>query len=302
MKEDVLIITLDSCRYDTFKHLFDKNLIPNLKSVGQLYRAQAPSHFTYGSHASFWMGFTPGIANTRKPYLNPKAGKLFRMSHSGLPTNNQDCFTLIGKNIVDGFNNQNYTTIGTGAVEWFNPSTETGAVLGSDFKAFYFAENTWSLNNQLQWINKQLELCSPKQKVFCFLNIGETHVPYWHEGASWERWPSPCVPFGGDSCDAMESAFRQRSCLEWVDFELGPLLKRFEDSTILVCADHGDCWGEDGLWEHGISHAATLTVPLLLRVRGEPVNATQPPLANKPSPSRFRSGFSRLKRWLKAHL
>ncbi|MEB3308435.1 MAG: hypothetical protein VKK98_09850 [Cyanobacteriota bacterium] len=109
------------------------------------------------------------------------------------------------------------------------------------------------------------------QPVFLFLNVGETHVPYWHEGADWERWPSPCVPFGGAGCSADKSRRRQRACLEWVDQQLGPLLARFAGATVLACADHGDCWGEDDLWEHGISHPATLTVPLLLRVRGEPV-------------------------------
>jgi glucan phosphoethanolaminetransferase (alkaline phosphatase superfamily) len=58
-----------------------------------------------------------------------------------------------------------------------------------------------------------------------------------------------------------------------VDARLAPLLQGFRDGTTLVCADHGECWGEDGLWEHGISHPATLTVPLLLRYRGQPVGA-----------------------------
>lgn len=78
--------------------------------------------------------------------------------------------------------------------------------------------------------------------------------------------------------------------MAWVDGVLKPLIDLFMDGTVLICADHGDCWGEDGLWERGISHPATLTVPLLLRVRGEPVSAT-------PTPSRFRSVLSRLKRW-----
>ena len=62
---------------------------------------------------------------------------------------------------------------------------------------------------------------------------------------------------------------QQRNCLEWVDKELAPLLRRFIDQTTLICADHGDCWGENGLWEHGISHWATLTVPLIMRVKGK---------------------------------
>ena len=60
-------------------------------------------------------------------------------------------------------------------------------------------------------------------------------------------------------------------CCEFADGMLCNLLAAFSQSTILICGDHGDCWGEDGLWEHGVSHRCTLTVPLLVRVRGVPV-------------------------------
>ena len=56
MPPSILFITLDSCRYDAFVEA----RAPNLKSLGPLHRAQAPSHFTYGSHAAFFMGLTPG--------------------------------------------------------------------------------------------------------------------------------------------------------------------------------------------------------------------------------------------------
>ena len=65
---------------------------------------------------------------------------------------------------------------------------------------------------------------------------------------------------------------RQRACLEHVDSLLTPLLESFRDATTVLTADHGDCWGEDGLWEHGISHRRTLEVPLLMRVRGVPLD------------------------------
>ena len=254
----------------------------------------APSYFTYGSHAAFWMGFTPGVVGSRDPWLNPKAGKLFRMAFAGSLGRDQEGFRLDGSNLIEGFRLQGYRTIGSGAVDWFNPSTQTGAVLGAPFERFHFAGNTWSLISQLCWIETELKATPAEQPCFVFLNVGETHVPYWHEGAEWARWPSPCVPFGSSDCSAVESARRQLCCLEWVDMKLDSLLQRFADGTVLVCADHGDCWGEDGLWEHGISHPATLTVPLLLRVRGKPVGATT-------SPNRFRSVLSRLTRWGRVH-
>ena len=290
---DVLLISLDSCRFDTFAAAHGCGALPHLSAVGPLHRAQAPSYFTYGSHAAFWMGFTPGVSGSGEPWLNPKAGKLFRMAYAGAAGRDTDGFQLEGANLVEGFRRQGYRTIGSGAVDWFDPGSETGAVLGAPFERFHFAGNTWSLQSQLAWIEQELATVPADQPVFLFLNVGETHVPYWHEGAPWPRFPSPCRPFGGADCSAAESAKRQRACLEWVDGQLSALLNRFMPGTVLLCADHGDCWGEDGLWEHGISHPATLTVPLLLRVRGSPIGEP----AARPSPSRTRSALSRLWRW-----
>jgi len=96
-------------------------------------------------------------------------------------------------------------------------------------------------------------------------------VPYWHQGALWDQDDNPCIPF--QSMDRRHDCFvRQRLCLEWVDQQLTGLIQSFDQATIVLTADHGDCWGEDGLWEHGVSHPCTLQVPLLMRVRGQPVS------------------------------
>jgi hypothetical protein len=47
---------------------------------------------------------------------------------------------------------------------------------------------------------------------------------------------------------------------------IGPLIKAFADSTIVACADHGDCWGESGLWEHSVFHEKVFEVPLMFRL------------------------------------
>ena len=299
---DVLLLSLDSCRFDTFVAAHRAGTIPHLASIGPLHRATAPSHFTYGSHAAFWMGFTPGVTSSRQPWLNPKAGKLFRMAFAGhAGRDGEQSYQLQGANLIEGFRRLGYRTLGSGAVEWFNSATETGAVLAAPFERFHFAGNTWSLQHQLAWLEAELHATPQGQPLFVFLNVGETHVPYWHEGAPWARWPSPCVPFGDSACSATESRRRQRACLEWVDRMLAPLLARFAGATILACADHGDCWGEDGLWEHGISHPATLTVPLLLRVRGRPIadDPTDDPIDDPTDPSRLISRDS-LRAWCRA--
>ena len=241
------------------------------------------------------MVFAPALANIQQRILNLKVGKLFRMSFSGHVGTSVDGFALQGSNLIEGFRRLGYATVSSGAVEWFDPSTETGAVLGQPFDHFYFSGNTWSLRQQLTWIEQQLQCLDHDQPRFVFLNVGETYVPYWHEGAPWTQCPSPCRAFGGEKCDVEESAKRQLACLTWVDAQLAPLIDQFSTGTIVICADHSDFWREDGLWELGVSHPKTLTVPLLMRVHGKPIHDDV-----KPSPSRIRSVRARLKQWLRA--
>lgn len=260
MPPPILFVTLDSCRYDAFVEA----KTPNLSAIGPLVRAQAPSHFTFASHAAFFMGFTPGDPLRREPYVNPKYGKIFRMDGGGDPGVVAPWMTLNGRNVIDGLKNLGYRTIGSGAVNWFNPEHPTGRVLSVDFDAFGFAGGP-NLKKQIKWIDSTLLKVKPGAPPFVFLNLAETHLPYWHDGAPWDGSYNPSVPFGNNN-DAAEARRRQIACIEYCDAALVPLLERFADGTVIVCADHGDCWGEDGLWAHGVSHAKTLEVPLLFRL------------------------------------
>jgi len=245
----ILFITLDSCRYDTFVAVD----LPNLKALGQVYLAKAPGNFTFASHAAMFVGFTPGVPDKAQALINPKFGKIFKIVGGGYPSKGNEFLTIKGKNLVQGLGAIGYTTIGTGAAGWFDDATPTAQPLVEDFQHYWFAGNCWSLEKQLQFVNKHLDRLNGKP-AFVFINLGETHVPYWHEGADWDRSHNPCRPFGGADNDAAECARRQLACVEWVDDTLGPLLSRFSGANTLVCADHGDAWGEDGMWEHGIHH------------------------------------------------
>jgi hypothetical protein len=257
----VLIVTLDSCRYDTAASANT----PALRTLGEPVRAMAPSYFTLASHAAIWVGATPGVPGLRRPWLNPKWRRLFRLETDRIRARDDEAFALSGRTIIDGFNRLGYSTFGSGAVDWFDPATAAGRSLCEDFSAFFYGRNQGA-RRQVSWLAEQARAAG-ERPVFAFLNAGETHVPYWHEGAAWSRDDNPCVPFGeGNRRDACEA--RQRACLEHVDGAIGPMLDAFKESTVMVMADHGDCWGEDGLWEHGAWHPKTMEVPLWLRVRG----------------------------------
>lgn len=256
--KNILFITLDSLRFDTFQ----RAKTPNLDKVGKAHKTYSYAPFTYGSHSAMFVGFTPGDPHQQKPFINPKFGKIFRMSFGGFKKEGKDKFILEGRNIVDGFNRQGYTTIGTGAMDWFNPKFETSGHLTDDFENFFFA-GPYYLQKQLDFISEAAQ--TAKSPMFIFMNIGETHTPYYFEGADWGI-DDPCLPFSKNNSKT-ECQKRQKACIEFVDNKLGPLLEQFHDDHIIICGDHGDAWGEDDLWEHGIFHPKVFEVPLILNLK-----------------------------------
>lgn len=259
----VLLVTLDSCRYDTFA----AGTAPNLKSIGPLHRALAPAGFTYASHAAMFVGFTPWVPGTRAPFVNPKAGRIFKLVGAGHPGYGSEFVRLTGRNIVDGFRRLGHATVGTGAVSWFDPQTEAGTLLTADFDEFLYVRAP-ALDAQLAFLERELERAGDRS-VFAFLNVGETHVPYAYAGAPWDATVNPCKPFSPTN-DADECRRRQRACLEFVDARLAGLLRAFDNASVVVCADHGDAWGEDGVLEHGVPHPKVLEVPFLFRLASAP--------------------------------
>ena len=260
----ILFVTLDSCRFDTF----EAASAPTLRAVGPLHRAMAPGNFTFSSHAAMFVGFTPGVAGAGTPFVNPKLAKIFKLVGAGFQSHGGEFAVLRGHSIVDGLRRVGYRTFGSGAMGWFNPDVPTGRHLTQDFEEFLYPGRTWGLDAQLSFAEAAVAAAG-SDPLFLFLNIGETHVPYFHDGADWDPARNPCVPFADDN-DAAECRRRQLACVAHIDRRLAPLLDEFRGSTVVVCADHGDAWGEDGLWEHGISHEKVLEVPLLFRLGTPP--------------------------------
>lgn len=258
--ESVLFITLDSCRYDTF---VGAN-IPHMRALGPVWKTMAPGNFTYSSHAAMFTGFTPGDAHARESFVNPMVGKIFKMRGGGFSGPGKHRFILDGENIIQGFKNRGYDCFGSGALLWFDPSRPTGKVLTRDFHDFYFPGNVWFLEKQLQWLHDKLR--QQDKPVFLFLNAGETHFPYYFQGALWSSDDNPCIPMKPEKNDAYKCSIRQKACLEYVDSRIKPLLELFGESNVVICADHGDCWGEDNLWGHGMHHEKVLEVPLIFRL------------------------------------
>ena len=81
-------------------------------------------------------------------------------------------FQLQGPSIIEGFRRLGYRTLGSGAVGWFDPATETGRCLTAEFEQFFYPGSTWQLAEQLAWIEAQRSDVSPEQPLLLVFECG----------------------------------------------------------------------------------------------------------------------------------
>jgi arylsulfatase A-like enzyme len=120
------------------------------------------------------------------------------------------------------------------------------------------------------------------QPAFYMLNVGETHYPYALPHEDPKDWPRISGVHGvfkhmGDpAADAPEQFFdqaqldelrqRQVDAVAYLDENVFPRLfeKLPADTWVVVTADHGELFGEDGLFGHGpIQHPKVTEVPFV---------------------------------------
>lgn len=117
------------------------------------------------------------------------------------------------------------------------------------------------------------------QPVFYFFNLGETHYPYMLAAADLPQLSGvhgvlrglaqggttsePAAFFDPDLMARLHA--QQVRCVEHVDALFGRMLSKCPRGThIIVTADHGELFGEDGYFGHGpIMHEKVFEVPFL---------------------------------------
>ncbi|HVV66500.1 MAG TPA: sulfatase-like hydrolase/transferase [Candidatus Saccharimonadales bacterium] len=279
---NVLFITLDCCRYDTFEAAH----LPHLKSISAGVPAYTHGTYTLPAHMSFFMGYLPVATTSEEPYLNPAVRQLWRLD-SGRPRSLETVgVKLSGATILEGYKRLGFQTIGAGGVRWFRNPT-----LRSLFDTFLFygpAEETsvfaprehdsFALNHQSEILRHIL----PNQNFFLFINCLETHVPYdtgdkvvsakYRDIMRRSKSLWGCKAPANELSQVRPEELRllhdlQKSALETVDKRIGALLDKLPRPLLLVVTgDHGECFGEDGLWGHGIPRPKVMEVPLIVSI------------------------------------
>lgn len=262
-----LFLTYDSCRYDV---MLDAHT-PALDSVGQVMLAQAPGNFTFASHQAFFVGILPSIKED-VPYYNRFRKQLVGLAEIGETEVVKHALKQVRSswNLLTGLRDEGFQTVGAGAMNWFRQESLT-----SGFEKFLFTGT-----NAKRQIDFVLKTVDPGRPFFAFINFGETHAPFTFEGkketcpvdvrARVMRWPPvETRPVGRES----PAYDHQVECVEFLDAQLPRLFEGLpRETAVVLCADHGECFGEDGYWGHGVNHPRVLEVPLaVFRIDGQPL-------------------------------
>ena len=247
---DVMLLTLDSLRYDVAAMSLEAGETPHLAALlpgGVWEERHTPGSFTYAAHHAFLSGFLPTPA---RPGRHPR---LFAAAFEGSRSTSPQTFTFEEATLPEALAARGYHTVCVGGVGFFNRRSTLGSVLPD-----LFAEAQWSpasgvknpdsADVQMRVAAKALETVPPGQRVLMLLNVAATHTPTHFY-----------VP--GARQDSVET---QRAALQTVDAALPILfnvLRTRGDTLLIICADHGTCFGEDGYHGHRLAHPQVWTVP-----------------------------------------
>ena len=172
-------------------------------------------------------------------------------------------------NVIDGFNQLGHFTCGTGAMNWFRRKNH----LQQDWQAWQYAGT--DARQQVDWIKDQLG-AYPEQPFFAFINFGETHFPYRLDGQMGLEDEAEARSLRGRATidEKQDHGFDeamwrlQVTATEFLDERMGELLAFFAEIgryvTVVMCADHGECFGEQGFYGHGFFHTKVLEVPMAI--------------------------------------
>jgi membrane-anchored protein YejM (alkaline phosphatase superfamily) len=266
--EDFLLVTWDSCRYDAY---LDAHT-PALDEFGKPRRAWAMATYTAPAHEAMFYGFLPHVFEP-EPLYNRYCQQVWRISHRNVNVNPLVTFPLGQGNVVNGFRRRGYATLGVAAMDWFRDAAE----LRQGFERFEVT-GVGALR-QNQWLERMLKKHAARRPCFAFVNYGETHSPFHFEGM--ESTDSEVEHRFGlrrlfnqrglltDHWEFDEQGYRRQvAAASYLDNRTAELIEIFRyrgrPTTVIVCSDHGECFGENGLYGHAFYHERVMEVPMLI--------------------------------------
>ena len=270
MKNNLIFLIMDSCRYDTYQAA----ATPNFDRIGEAERRYSYASWTAPSHYAFLMGMMPHSSPVQV-YASEVYKEEFKQWVERLNIENlsfRDFLPEISLPKVLG--NNGYRTVAKVSMPVLNAFTP----INSHFDEYKLMDNHNNFSGMIDEMTFDAE-----QPAFYFLNLGETHYPYMLDD---EDLPHISGVHGvfrslgkeeeGDDVSQSKSEFfdveqmtslhqQQIRCVEYVDELFGKLLDKVPENThFIITADHGELFGEDGYFGHGpMMHEKVFQVPFL---------------------------------------
>jgi arylsulfatase A-like enzyme len=276
-ENNFIVITLDSCRYDSFMRAAPK-IIPKL-SGGKVEKRYSYASWTAPSHYNLLTGLLP---HTTPPnvYASEYYKEDFFNYNARLGAKGVDFAKMVPALWFPGFlrNTLGYRTNARVSLPVLNPKTG----INRDFDSFQLMDKHNDMASMLPTLTFTTERPS-----FYMLNVGETHYPYAKPDEDSSMWPRISGVNGvfkkmGEAVDAQgnlvrdDTAFfdddkmrqlheRQVDTVRYLDAVFEQLYDLCPKNThIVVTADHGELFGEAGYFGHGpIMHDKCFEVPYL---------------------------------------
>ena len=269
-------------------------------------QAVAPAPWTLPVHASMFTGLYPSEhgATQEDPYLPDEVSTLAEsLSAAGYPTAcySSNAWITPYTRLTAGFDDQdNFFEVMPGdllsgalADAWqrINDNDRLRAVanrlveLGNTLHE-HFAGGEGADSKTPEVVDRTIDFMDDNEEFFAFINLMDAHLPYYPPG-EYAREFAP----GADPAEVCQnskeynSGARDIGEAEWrdirglydaeirhIDSELGRLFDwmrehdRWEDTTVIVCADHGELHGEHGLYGHEFCiYDPLVNVPLMVK-------------------------------------
>ncbi|WP_329184656.1 STM4013/SEN3800 family hydrolase [Actinacidiphila glaucinigra] len=251
----ILFVTLDSLRYDVARDACEAGETPRLAEFlphGRWERRLTPGSFTLPAHMAYFSGFLPKLPKPTQP------PRLWECRPPAFKTPDPRTFVFEAANLLVGLGQHGYRTVCVGGVTYFSRETPLGAVLPALFDEDHWRPEFCSPepDSTRHQVDQALQLAEryARRPLFLFVNVSAMHVPHGH--------------YVGQSSDTVAS---QRAALAYADAHLGRLLDGLTSAKpwlVIICADHGDAFGEGGFHGRGIAHPVVMNVPFSARVVG----------------------------------
>lgn len=245
---DLVWITLDSLRYDVAVDAHAGGRTPNLAGLlgpDGWQRRHTPGSFTLPAHLAFLSGFLPDPPAAFRP------PRLFAGSFHGAVGVRPGTFVFDEPSLPQALAVRGYRTACFGGVGFFSGEGAFGRIIPDLFAESYWSRQTGP-TSRISAAALADRVCdwyaelAPDEPVFVLINDATTHTPT-HLYLPGERVDTPSS---------------QAAALSYSDQELGRVFAALRRPTLLViCSDHGDCFGEDGYRGHGVAHPNVWTVP-----------------------------------------